>query len=225
MNKNATGFILWAFLGVAACSKSPNPASFNSSVMVVYACNPPLSSAMNISVNGQFSVGMGFSPDPNYLGVELYGTSRDLVCAINDTVVGEVNQPVLPNKQYSYFIGGPASNPCRVFLYDPLPPKGTSMAQVRFVNMSSDTTVYNCSINGVVLASGLVYKHLSAYYSVSGNTMLVITFTDRSGLTPPVVADSVQLTRGGVYSIVLRGNYGAPSLNLEKVYYNPIITL
>lgn len=208
-----------------SCKKSKT--DINSTVTVVYSCSPKLSNILNIAENGQDQVGMGYADtDPNYLGVWLWSTNVDLTFSFGDTLFAEVKQIIAPNKHYALFFGGQSSNPCKIFIEDELPTPDTGMAEIRFVNMSSDSYAYNCYVNGSKMVSGLSYQKISSFYKVSADSLLTIRFSDAGGSAISAVVDSQGVGAGGVYSFILSGNFGSPdSLHIERVYENPILTL
>jgi len=210
-----------------SCSKSNTNTDINSTVTVTYSCTPKLSNILSIAENGQFMVGIGYAPDPNYLGARIISTNVDFTFKFGDTLFTEMKQTVAPNKHYSVFFGGPSYNPCKIFMEDELPIPDSSMAEIRFINMSSDSYTYNCYVNGVKINSGLSYQNISTYYKVSAKNLLTIQFSDATNPTIGVVADSQIVAPGGIYSFIISGNSGVPNsgLHIERVYQNPVLTL
>ena len=215
--------ILFSF----SCKKSSSSTDIISSVTVVYSCSPKLSHILSIVENGQFMVGIGYAPDPNYLGARIISTNVDFTFKFGDTLFAEMKETVAPNKHYSVFFGGQSSNPCKIFMEDELPIPDSDMAEIRFINMSSDSYTYNCYVNGVKINSGLSYQNISSYYKVSAKGLLSIRFSDAINSTIGAVVDSQIVGPGGIYSFIISGNYGSTTsgLHIEKIYQNPVLIL
>jgi hypothetical protein len=230
MFKVGCGFYLFIFGLVGtmiSCKRPQEPVNGpHAAVMVVYACAQEPRDVLEVYINGVAKVGLALgTQDPDYMNLFVYSTDLDLSLRIQDTLFAETRQTVQLNKQYAYFLGGTQQNPCKIFMEDELPVADAGHAQLRFVNMSPDTTAFQCVVNGVVRYSGLSYQGFSGFQSTAGDTLCVVQFTNTAG-TIVSVTDTISLIRGGIYSIVLSGQAGvANGLVVKKIYHNPVLVL
>jgi len=213
----------------------PSPAPVvagNSPLWVVYACTPTLSAPLFIFENGQgiFGTGCGFpinyaedgTPSGNNAKLTIYRSDPSL-----DTVFYTGTYNLLTDTSYSLFFGGPAANPCRLFMENDMSAPAAGMAKVRFVNLSSDGFSFNCFINSVKIDSSLTYQVATPFLQCTPDSLASLIFTDALNPAVTVKTDSTTLLSGGIYTIILAGNYGASNFGLttQVIWMNPKVKL
>ncbi|MEO5909306.1 MAG: DUF4397 domain-containing protein [Pelobium sp.] len=120
-----------------------------------------------------------------------------------------------PNKYYSVYVIGEASNPEFLTIADSLTAPKAGMAKVRFLNLSLNSPALNLSYGAEsTLFSNTAYKAHSEFTEIEGGKNYSFTIENSSGEVKGS-ADNIPLQSGRIYTIWSTGIYNSTSENLK----------
>jgi hypothetical protein len=126
------------------------------------------------------------------------------------------NFKLVADSNYSIFFGGPASNPCNLFIGNDMSAPAQGMAKVRFVILSSDSNKFDCYYHNIKLDSGLVYQSVTPFFQVPADSVANFTFVNAASPAVQVSTGTFLLGSGGICTIVIGGNNGVENFWLTS---------